>query len=392
MDVLKLHNRLTISCIQTPGVKYGTCLSGANFVNIIRKTNLQSLSFTASSVCVTDCVGNAISKFCRNLTRLYANQVRFGESAMSLFRGIPDITSLALIDVGLTEQGLRTVLLSCQDLEHLNIEFNPEVEGECFQSHLPDSLRHLDVSSTSCSKQAVLSDCIKMCPSLEVLNMSDLTTATSEIFIESCLHSLLTLDISLSYETYSRLTETHYIPFDFAKLPCLKNLNVSSYHFGSELGSLAQDCPNLTSLNMNNCEVVGGMYTLLVALENLNLTQLLIRDNPKWFEPSWSEMDMTIECISDFKTLEVLDLSGWNISNYHAVQLITELPVLERLELRNCLKLNYNLKLMLMQNLSSLSEELKMQPHVLEVDVTNTNIDFDSVPGLLNLQFITDNF
>jgi len=116
-------------------------LTDANFISILKKTNLTSLDISNFPSSITDNIAKAIRDHCPGLTKFSASNTRlYGypepETTQSLFALMTDVTFMDLENTCLNGEGLKIILVNCKSLESLNISKNKDIilTGNCFKS------------------------------------------------------------------------------------------------------------------------------------------------------------------------------------------------------------------------------------------------------------------
>ena len=335
-------------------------------------------------------IGKVVSSYCPNLTSLTSldrKEEYLESAALAIIIKIPTITYLSLVSTELSEKGLKTILETCESLEHLDISRNKSVTGRClllghapYPALMPRSLRYLDVSYTACIREYVLEHCQVQCPNLVKLKMAHLDSSQGYPEINA-MHSLKYLDISQEY-TYSPL---HCIPLDLRKFASLEVLLVRGCRLGNDFNELATNCPNLTSLDITDCyrsQTACNVFAQLRGLNNLiELKCAFYMSDVK----ELSDLQLTVECLCSCKQLKALDLSEWGLlDNECVVQIIMELPMLTSLRINYCRHVTNALEPLLVSKIP----ELVKRENVLELFVRGTDSRFRSFP-VSNLRIMT---
>ena len=355
-------------------------LTDDNFVNILKKTNLTSLDLSNSSMTFSDDVAEAIINHCPNLAKLSLSRVIFKKKrlAMTFFASIPNIIFLDLKENdSITEKILQTVLVNCRSLEYLNVSESLRIWGKCFRC-LPPSLKHLNLSFSVCGKSEgcneIIQNVSKLCPNIETLDLSDLCyIVPSQYNVEAfsrikIMSSLKSLKLSNSGQNLGGFVPGFSLLL--TKTPFLEVLDLFGTVLSVELcQSFEKSCPSLKALNVSFCKVL-NISILFRSIANLNLTHLLCDHLvPEEKREDIDEIELAIDIILGFKQLVGLEVSGFDLGNKHVAKLITHLPELKRLKIKDCHHVSDDLMTMLQDD-----SQFKLRTQVLNIYVPGTGI------------------
>ena len=147
-------------------------------------------------------------------------------------------------------------------------------------------------------------------------------------------------------ETESSLLNFHG---SLAMTPNLTHILLNGITLNTDFNRIGNSCPNLEVVKVSGCGYERGVACFLPSLKGLNLTELDLRlFDRNQFEYRYptedSRIDFVVDCLVDFKRLEVLNVTmNRQLTNGHVVRLITQLPHLRRIVFGLCHKVNEDL-------------------------------------------------
>ena len=320
----------------------GTCKVWSKVAKSVLKTRKIYLTYSAMELILRSNSGiEAVADHCPNVTRLTAPQSYNRESPLTitLFSQFPNLTHLWLSRSGVSEKVLHTILVNSNALERLDVSHNTrDLTGKCFNQHLPSSLKHLNVSDTSCVKELVMAACAERCPKLVSLDVAGLPFSDkhTDAVKGMVMPSLKSLTIG-----YRR--EKGALNFKPVTTPNLEYLSVSYCTLGSSLNTLAKKCPKLKSFFLFYCTVGKGIDKFVSSLKGLKLIELGLEEfDYGKRKQKVDQVELAILMIIDYwRNLEVLSFTYLDeLNNGHFSRLIQGLPLLRLLNIKNCKKVS----------------------------------------------------
>ena len=359
----------------------------------------------------------AIPEHCPSLKKLDATDVMWKvKPAVSFFSRLPNLTELCLLSCKFANPKpiLDTIFSNCPCLTELDICCT-NITGKSLISNSVTAIKNLKVANSEdelddLEPSQIMSQIHKMCPDLEVLEVSDLLGGFESDSSAMCL-----------LKTFTNRNDGQYLEEDGPLVPFapnLEKLDLTENYFGSDfLLQLPKSYPKLKSLNLNGSTIYDAatlfarsnsfdqILSSINQLEELRFCHItkdpttpeeMRRANQPASAKEWVThpqfsgriLQSCVKSISlHLKHLKVLEVSEYpDLSNKHVVELIVDLPKLEKLKIQRCPKIDKQLFKLLISHPKYVERAQKLAIHVRKTAMTKDI----AIPKMIKVNFEED--
>ncbi|OWF48247.1 F-box/LRR-repeat protein 2-like [Mizuhopecten yessoensis] len=214
---------------------------------------LRALDLSASPQLITDLCADSIGANCQNLTELNLSGASVTEvSLRTIAQACPKLKNFIQersFYVG--DKGLTWLFQGCQELEHVDIQGNARIVGDCFHS-VPTTVRYLNLEHcTKLTDLGIRKICLR-CKHLAELHISHCKSVTDQSLV-NITQILKRLKVLHMEGSYSQITSSGLKRI--GQLVCLKELSFAQNSAVDDdvLSQCAVGCSNLTNVNISGC-------------------------------------------------------------------------------------------------------------------------------------------